>query len=473
MRRILEFLVVFAIALSFSACSLRPKIPAVDTNVSLANPVMVNDINESWWEEFNNSQLNELMSLALSKNSDLLLALNSLEQAKVQMDLAKLEFTPNVKGEASSIKSETSERSPQGRSTGTLTSIGAVLSWEIDLWGRVRNAARAGIAMYEASAMDVQNARLSIAASVANTYFSLIALSEQENILKESLASYEQTLEYRKAELESGYITELVYYQSKASVDSARSQLATLQDSLSKTRTALAILSGKDASFIAENNITIKGANYTIPSVPEGISADILERRADVGAALLRFKAANAQIGVARAAYFPQISLTAAFGYTSNDFERLLVSSAHTWQKGGSLVMPLFDFGRTASNVKLAWLDQNASMLEYDKTLKNALGEVKDALELRKNADFKLSAASDLEASGARVYELSKLRYEAGYSSHLELLDAQRQHLSARLELASSKAGLASSVVEVFKAFGGGFKNPKGLEKSLDETLKY
>ena len=314
MRRILEFLVVFAIALSFSACSLRPKMPAVDTNVSLANPVMVNDINESWWEEFNNSQLNELMSLALSKNSDLLLALNSLEQAKVQMDLAKLEFTPNVKGEASSIKSETSERSPQGRSTSTLTSIGAVLSWEIDLWGRVRNAARAGIAMYEASAMDVQNARLSIAASVANTYFSLIALSEQENILKESLASYEQTLEYRKAELESGYITELVYYQSKASVDSARSQLATLQDSLSKTRTALAILSGKDASFIAENNITIKGANYTIPSVPEGISADILERRADVGAALLRFKAANAAIGVARAAYFPQISLTAAFG---------------------------------------------------------------------------------------------------------------------------------------------------------------
>ena len=104
MRRILEFLVVFAIALSFSACNLRPKMPAVDTNVSLANPVRVNDINESWWEEFNNSQLNELMSLALSKNSDLLLALNSLEQAKVQMDLAKLEFTPNVKGEASSIK---------------------------------------------------------------------------------------------------------------------------------------------------------------------------------------------------------------------------------------------------------------------------------------------------------------------------------------------------------------------------------
>ena len=217
------------------------------------------------WRKWNNKpELNELMSLALSKNSDLLLALNSLEQAKVQMDLAKLEFTPNVKGEASSIKSETSERSPQGRSTSTLTSIGAVLSWEIDLWGRVRNAARAGIAMYEASAMDVQNARLSIAASVANTYFSLIALSEQENILKESLASYEQTLEYRKAELESGYITELVYYQSKASVDSARSQLATLQDSLSKTRTALAILSGKDASFIAENNITISDANYTI-----------------------------------------------------------------------------------------------------------------------------------------------------------------------------------------------------------------
>lgn len=470
MLRILKITIILALAFAFSACNLRPRIPAVDTNVSIQNAITNYNINDKWWEEFENQELNDLIQSALSRNNDLLLAQNYMEQARVMMNLAKIDFLPNsaLQGDATRTRSSSMLQNKAPSMTYSLYSVAAAASWEIDLWGRVRNAARAGIASFEASEADYANARLSVIANVANTYFALIALNEQEQILKDSLASYEETLKYRKAELESGAITELIYYQAQASVDSAKSQLATLQDSLIKTRTALAIMSGKDVQFIANNTIKISNPAFNVPEVPDGILADVLERRPDVMSALLRFKAANAQIGVARANYFPQLSLTGMFGFSSTDFNNLINSSAKTWQVGGSLIMPLLDFGRTYNQVELAWLDQNASMLEYDRTLKNALGEVHDALALRQNANTKLIAAQSLKISQNRVFELSKMRYDAGYSSHLEYLDAQRMLLSASLELASAKAGIANAVVEVYKALGGGFKSAKSLEKTLE-----
>lgn len=458
-RKFIKFTFFTAIILAFSGCNLRPDMPEVTTNLELNTTLDSYDIKDAWWTNFENAELNELVDSALKYNSDLLLAINTLEQARVQMNLAKIEFMPNVglQGDATRTKTSSMLQTEAPSMKYNLASVAAAASWEIDLWGRVRNAARAAQASFEASEYDLVNARLSITSSVANTYFNLLSLQDQENILKESLASYEQTLQIRKDELDSGAITELVYYQAKASVDSAKSQLATLQDSLITMRTALAILVGKDVNFIANGAMSVISTDFKVPEVPNGISADILERRADVASALKLFKAANAQIGVARANYFPRLDLTGLLGFTSTDLKDLINSNAHTWQVGGSLVMPLFDFGRTANQVKLAWLDQNASMINYDKTLKNALGEVRDALDLRQNATIKLESAQNLVASNERVFDLSKLRYDNGYSSHLEYLDAQRMLLSARLELAKAKAGIATSVVEVYKALGGGF----------------
>lgn len=466
-----DFYKIILFALLFSACSFRPDMPNVQTNIEDNATLDYSAIKDKWWEEFKDDELNALMNSALANNNDLLLAQINLEKAGVSLNLARIEFLPNVGLEGSRGKTRTSGLTQTGMPSSkyNLSSLNAAASWEIDLWGRIRNTNRAANALFEASQADYENARLSIAASVANTYFNLVALSDQENILKQTLKSYEETLEIRKAQFESGMITDLIYEQAVASVASARNDLASLQDALISTRTALAILAGKDSEFILKDSVKINMKELDIPEVPDGISADILERRADVYSALKRLKAANAQIGVARANYFPQISLTGLFGYASTEFNRLINSTANTWQIGGSLVMPLLDFGRTYNQVELAWLDQNASMLEYDKTLKNALGEVRDALELRKNANEKLHAAQALNIAQNKVYELSKLRYEAGYSSHLEFLDAQRMLLAARLNYASAKAGVANSVVEVYKALGGGFKSIEPLKENLDE----
>lgn len=459
MLNFIKFTFLLSLMLAFSGCNFRPKTPDIPTSVELNSTVADYDIKDAWWQDFDNSELNELIDSALKNNSDLLLAYNTLEQARVQLNLAKIDFMPNIglQGDVARTKTSSMLQTAAPSMKYNLASAAMSASWEIDLWGRIRNSLRAAQASFEASEYDLANARLSIAANVANTYFTLLSLMDQEIVLKESLASYEATLQIRKDELESGYITEVVYYQAKASVDSAKSQLAMLQDSLISTRTALAILVGKDPAFIAKGELKLTNPDFKIPQVPDAISADILERRADIASALKRFKAANAQIGVARANYFPRLDLTGLLGFTSTDLKDLINSNARTWQVGGSLVMPLFDFGRTANQVKLAWLDQNASMLNYDKTLKNALGEVRDALDLRQNATIKLESAQNLVASNERVFDLSKLRYDNGYSSHLEYLDAQRMLLSARLELAKAKAGIATSVVEVYKALGGGF----------------
>lgn len=469
-RKFIKFTFFTAIILVLSGCNFRPKTPEIATSVELNSSVANYDIKDAWWQEFDNSELNELIDTALKNNSDLLLAYNTLEQARVQLDLAKIDFTPNIglQGDASRTKTSAMLQTSAPSMKYNLASAALAASWEIDLWGRIRNSLRAAQASFEASEFDLANARLSIAANVANTYFTLLSLMDQESVLKESLASYEATLQIRKDELDSGYITELIYYQAQSSVDSAKTQLAVLQDSLISTRTALAILVGKDPAYIARGELKLTNPNFKIPEVPSAISADILERRADVAAALQRFKAANAAIGVARANYFPRLDLTGLLGFTSTDLANLISGNSRTWQVGGSLVMPLFDFGRTANAEKLAWLDQNASMLFYDKTLKTALGEVKDALDLRQNAVVKLESAQSLVASNERVFELSKLRYDNGYSSHLEYLDAQRILLSARLEFAKIKGQVAICVVDVYKALGGGFKSMQTFEKALE-----
>lgn len=458
----------FGLGLGFiallSGCSFRPDMPEVQTNVQMRYEFEQYNLNDKWWQEFNDEKLNELILSALANNSDLLIALNNLERAHIQMNLSKIEFLPTSTLSGSSTKANANQDSSNSHS------LSGSASWEIDLWGRVRNSARAGIASFKASQYDYENAKLSIITSVANTYFTLVSLQNQEQILKDSLASYEETLSYRKAEYESGNVDELVYSQAKASVDDAKSQLVSLQDSLISTRTALALLAGKDTSFILNGDLiqTTPGDEISAPTIPSGLGADILERRPDVAAALKRLKAANAQIGVSIANFFPKISLTGVLGYASPEFDRLIVNEAKNWSYGGSLVMPLLDFGRTYQNTKIAYKDQNASLLNYDKTLKTALGEVHDALKLRQNASEKLKASRNLRDSWQKVFMLTKARFKEGYSTHLEYLDAQRGLLSARLSYAKARLGIANAVVEVYKALGGGFKLEKPLDSDLD-----
>lgn len=461
-----KFTLLFVV-LFITGCSFRPDMPEANIEFTYEK-TSEQQIKQDWWKDFGDEKLSELIQTALQNNNDLLIALNNMDIAAVNLGLARREYLPNISLQGSASRTRTSGELPNYPDNMEIDnfSASAVLSYEVDLWGRVRNTARANKALFKASIYDYENARLSIASSVAETYFTLGALNEQEEILKDTLETYENTLNFRQKELENGAITQLVYFQTKASVDSAKSQLFTLQDSITKTKTALHILVGKSINDILNLDLNVTNEQVQVPQVPNGIHSDILLHRADIASALEKLKASNALVGVARANYFPRLSLTGAYGFASDELSRLFIQNANTWNIGGSLVMPLLDFGRTSKNVDLAKLSQNISFLNYDKTLKNAFGEIKNALNLRQNSFLRLESAKDLLESQQKVFDLSKVRYEQGYSSHLDFLDAQRLLLSAKLNLAQAKLNSLTSALSVYKSLGGGFNQDIAQENA-------
>lgn len=445
-------IITILIAALISGCSLRPDM--IEIQQEYRYQMDVYSINESWWESFGDEKLNLLIQKALKNNSDLLIALNNIEKARVSLRLDRIEYLPNISLQGEASKSDKGYNNP----TVEQFSLSAVLSYELDLWGRVRNTANASEATYNATKFDYESARISLASSVANSYFLLISLKEQEKILQDTLDSYIKSVEYRAVQLESGEIDELVYAQSVAAADGAKAQLAGLKTQISQANSALAILVGGSLDEILYSDINAATRLPNLPQVPSGISSDILLKRADVASALERLKSSNYLVGVARTQWLPKISLTGIFGYSSADLDNLISANKSIWSVGGSLIGPLLDFGRTYNSVEIANLEQNASFLAYDKTVKNAFGEIRTALDSRKNSLIKAQSSANLVVSQQKVYDIAQSRYDAGYSSHLELLDSQRSLLSAKLSLTSANLEAANSVVAVFKAFGGGFE---------------
>ncbi|WP_086253541.1 efflux transporter outer membrane subunit [Campylobacter sp. P091] len=444
--------ITILIAAIISGCSLRPDM--IEIQQEYRYQMDVYSINESWWESFGDERLNLLIQKALQNNSDLLIALNNIEKSRIALRLDRIEYLPNISLQGEASKSDKGYNNP----TVEQFSLSAVLSYELDLWGRVRNTANASEAAYNATKFDYESARISLASSVANAYFLLISLREQEQILKDTLISYIQSVEYRAMQLASGEIDELVYAQTVATADEARAQLAGLQTQISQANSALAILVGGSLDEILYSDINVATRLPNLPQVPSGISSDILLKRADVASALERLKSSNYLVGVARTQWLPKISLTGIFGYSSADLDNLISVNKSIWSVGGSLIGPLLDFGRTYNSVEIANLEQNASFLAYDKAVKNAFSEIRTALDSRKNSMIKAQSTANLVASQQKVYDIAQSRYDAGYSSHLELLDSQRSLLSAKLSLTSANLEAANSVVAVFKAFGGGFE---------------
>ena len=445
-------IITILIAALISGCSLRPDM--IEIQQEYRYQMDVYSINESWWESFGDEKLNALIQKSLKNNSDLLIALNNIEKARVSLRLDRIEYLPNISLQGEASKSDKGYNNP----TIEQFSLSAVLSYELDLWGRVRNKANASEAIYNATKFDYESARISLASSVANSYFLLISLKEQEKILQDTLDSYIKSVEYRAVQLESGEIDELVYAQTVAAADGAKAQLAQLQIEISQANSALAILVGESLDEILYANVDTASNLPTLPDVPSGISSEILLKRADIASAIERLRSSNYLIGVARTQWLPQISITGMFGYTSNELDELISSNRSVWNIGGSLIAPLLDFGRVYNNVELANLEQNASFLAYDKAVKSAFGEIRTALDSRKNSIIKATSTANLVTSQQKVYDIAQSRYDAGYSSHLELLDSQRSLLSAKLSLSSANLEAVNSVVAVFKAFGGGFE---------------
>jgi len=446
-----------------AGCSFRPDMPNVDTNFTSTYTFETSDIRDLWWKEFHDENLNALVESALEKNTNLRIAYLNLQKAKVSLGIAEADLLPGVNLNAGATRTrnsaETATHMPQTTTKSYEINLG--LNYEIDLWGRVRNSVLAANENLNASKFDYDSARLSLSSSVAKSYFALVSLNMQEAVLKETLKTYEDTLALRKTQLDLGGINEMTYLQSKAEVERAKTSLTSVLNSKSQALTSLAILTGKS------NDEILKGAvasAQNLPSSPEikaGISSDVLLRRSDVAKALADLKATNALVGVARAQYFPTLSLTGLFGFASDEFDRIFMGSASVWSLGANLTQKIFDFGRTKNNVRVAETNEQIAAITHEATVRSALGEVRDALISRQNAKLSLDQVKNLLQSQQKIYSLAKDQYNAGYIGHLELLDAERNLLQAKLQDVSAKLDEVDSAVEVYRALGGGFKVDK------------
>lgn len=449
---------IFIIALFMAGCSFRPAMP--ETNTTFEYKYESSDINDYWWKEFNDERLNALVEDALKNNIDLKLAYINLQKAALTLKNSKADLFPTVGINAEASKARTSGETytRQDNIKYDSFSLNAVLNYEVDLWGRVRNSIASSDALLQASKYDYANSRLTIASNVAQAYFTLVSLRMQERVLEDTLASYIDTMNYRKKQLDAGSITQMVYLQSVASVQSAQISLTDVKNSIVSASNSLAILCAKSNDEILNQIVATSATLPDAPQVNAGISSDILLRRSDVASAYESLKSSNALIGVAKAAYFPTLSLTGIFGFSSSELDRLFVQNANVWSLAGSLAQTVFDYGKRRNNVEIAELTQSANALSYEKTIKTALGEVKVALEDRKNAMQVWQDTKRLLSSQDEIYRLAKAQYDAGYSDHLTFLDAQRNLLSTRLSAISAQLNLDNAAIEIYKVFGGGFK---------------
>jgi NodT family efflux transporter outer membrane factor (OMF) lipoprotein len=332
----------------------------------------------------------------------------------------------------------------------------ALSSWEIDFFGRIASLSQAALAQYLATEEGRKAAQISLVSSVANTWLSLVADQELLAVARETLQTREESLRLTKLRFDNGVASELDFRLAQSLAESARVALAQGQRQLALDANALSLLIGQPATPDVAGNVAI--ANLALPDVPAGLPSEVLVRRPDVQQAEQQLVAANAQIGVARSAYFPQIPLTGSGGFESTALSSLFAGASAIWTAAATATEPVFTAGRTRSQVAAATARREEAVISYQHAIRQAFREVSDALVgYRKLRDFREQQAL-LFGSAGDARRLSEIRYEGGAASYLEVLDADTRMFDAELGLAQAELSELSALVEIYRALGGGWQ---------------
>lgn len=452
-------LIALVAAATLAGCSLIPSyerpIATVPTDYSHSG-IEGQSTAIAWRDYFTDPHLQQLIDLALANNRDLRIAALNLEQARAQFQIQRSALLPNVGGVASMNRGN----SQVTGELGTTYTVGLAMSaWEIDFFGRIQSLKEAALAQYLATDEGRKAFELTLVSSVAQGWLALIANEELLDISRRTLVTREESIKLAKLRFDAGFSSELDYRQAESLTEAARATLAQQQRQRALDENALALLLG--AQIPAEVLASIQGrklANVApMADIPAGIPSDLLNRRPDIRAAEQQLIAANANIGAARAAFFPSISLTAQYGSVSNDLSNLFKSGTWGFNIGPSLNLPIFTGGRLTANLDSARAQREMAVAQYEKAIQTSFKEVSDALASRITlAEQARAQTAQAEAERKRFY-LSDLRYRNGVASYLDLLDAQRSLFA--LEQADVQVRLSQLMnqINLYKALGGGW----------------
>lgn len=429
--------------------------PPVQSMPSPASVVALND----WWTLFNDPVLNELMASAQQNNADVQIAVARLGQAQALARQAGASLFPTLNMTASGTRASTGTSvSPSGVGFQTNTSqVGLVTSYEIDVWGRVRRNIESATAIATASQYEQDSVRLTLSALVANTYLRLRALDAQISVVTNSVKTRENSLRVAQAKLDGGLVSPIDVSQARAAKAASEANLSELTRQRAIVQNQLGILTGQLQLSLAP--VDLRGLPIA-PIPPEGLPSSLLESRPDINRLEQELRAANARIGVATANFFPTLSLTGVFGSQSVDFSSFLSGQSAVWSASLGLLQPLFSGGSLTARLDFAKAQQQEVLGQYVKVVRNAFGEVSDALvSVNQTMQTEMHLAEQV-AAATKAQELATVRYEAGYVDYLNVLEAQRVQNEANLAFVINRSLRLQAGVDLFKALGGGWKKP-------------
>jgi NodT family efflux transporter outer membrane factor (OMF) lipoprotein len=453
-----------ALVLALSACAVGPDYRRPDVPVGLAykeaqgwKPAQPADaaLRVDWWREYQDPVLDRLMQALLAHNADLAQAEAQYRQAQALLKGARAGFFPTVGANLSASRSGSSGGSDTSSTQGTHSALTGTVSWEPDLWGKVRRSVESSRASAQASAADMGSTRLSLQSTLAQTYFNLRALDAEKRLYAQTLQAYERSLGITENRYRSGVAAQVDVESARAQLENARTDALALDWQRAQYEHALAVLTGQPPSAFA---LAATPGIGKLPEIPVGLPSQLLERRPDVAAAERRTAEANAQIGVAEAAWFPDLTLSAEGGLSSGRWALWLAAPTRVWSLGPALALTLFDGGARQANIEQARAAYDAQAAAYRSTVLGALQEVENYLvQLRVMAREQQTQDRALAAARASLH-LTENQYAAGMVDYLSVAQVETTALSTERAALSLQAQRLVASVQLIAALGGGWQ---------------
>jgi multidrug efflux system outer membrane protein len=470
-----------ALLLAAAGCKLgpdykRPPVTTPDAWREVPADQATNLANTPWWEVFGDPTLQELIRTALLENKDLKIAVERIEEARARYGFTHADVWPqiDVGGTAGSLRFNAGSlmHTPEadagtGEATETdIYSASFSMSWEIDFLGRIRRASEAQMALFLGTEEARRSAVLTLVADVARAYLELRDFDSRLEIAQHTIGTRREYVQFAKDRFEGGVTGELDFRQAEAELHRVEAVAFELERLIALKENELSVLLGRNPGAIPRG---VPLHEQKVPSaVPAGLPSELLDRRPDIRVAEQTLAAATANIGEAKALLFPRIALTGSYGYTSTDFDTLFDGPSKAWNLLGNIVQPLFYAGKNKRRLEMTESRQRQELYAYERTILNAFRETEDALVgYRKSGEISLAQAGRVEAQ-RKVLELADLRYKGGVADYLEVLDAQRSLFDAELDEAQSVGIHLISLVQIYKALGGGW--PAAPEEPPAET---
>lgn len=458
-------LIAIAVAAALAGCAVtQPVVPKYELPPASATAAQ-NELLEHWWTAFDDPVLTRLVEESLAGNWDIRIALSRIDAARAQVLLAQSNLIPTVDLGAGAARNRISGKTipelPSNQLLSNSYTVQLQASYELDLWGKYRSGLLASDNELASSQYYVQTVRVAVAAETASTYFRLRAADAELKVLRDTLKLRTDTVQLQRDRFDGGLIGEYDLRSAEAERSAVVADIARSEQAVAQLESAIATLAGRTprAVFVPE---VARGASIEavteVPELPPGLPSGLLERRPDIRRAEALLAASDLRIQEARANYFPAISLTGAYGFQSAAMSSLFSGPAAIWALGAALMQPVFGLKAIESQVELAKARREEVTAQYAQTIQVAFRDVHDSLVAHRSARDVLAAETDRRNQVAKAYEVAQLRYDAGRTSFLEVIDAQRQLLAAETLRIEAARDAKLSIVDFARSLGGGWK---------------